>query len=306
MRIFKNRGDIYFSKTNKEKSTEQKILIIALAVIVVFTVVFVTALSVKYDFSAKKFFAPDDLQATQISQEEDTPLPQVSGKTNFITLVNSDGKLLFVSLLQVDMDNVSYKTSVLKADTLCDGNTLADIYAGSGAQNVKKAVESLMGVSFDYYISMDNRKFSEFFDSLGDFNYPVLSEIKFKSRDKAVNYSLKLKAGEQKLSGQQVINLIRYNIEENNNTSAANDLMLNSLLQLVNSENAANSEELFKQLVTTADTNITVRDFSLSGDNITVLADDRTGAGAYSAVAEYEGNSLSKESLQKIKGYFVK
>lgn len=306
MRIFKNRGDIYFSKTNKEKSTEQKILIIALAVIVVFTVVFVTALSVKYDFSAKKFFAPDDLQVTQISQEEDTPLPQVSGKTNFVTLVNSDGKLLFVSLLQVDMDNVSYKTSVLKADTLCDGNTLADIYAGSGAQNVKKAVESLMGVSFDYYISMDNRKFSEFFDSLGDFNYPVLSEIKFKSRDKAVNYSLKLKAGEQKLSGQQVINLIRYNIEENNNTSATNDLMLNSLLQLVNSENAANSEELFKLLVTTADTNITVRDFSLSGDNITVLADDRTGAGAYSAVAEYEGNSLSKESLQKIKGYFVK
>ena len=30
MRIFKNRGDIYFSKTNKKKSTEQKILLIAL------------------------------------------------------------------------------------------------------------------------------------------------------------------------------------------------------------------------------------------------------------------------------------
>ena len=34
MRIFKNRGDIFFSKTNKEKSTEQKILLIALVIIV--------------------------------------------------------------------------------------------------------------------------------------------------------------------------------------------------------------------------------------------------------------------------------
>ena len=40
MRIFKNRGDIYFSKTNKKKSTEQKILLIALTVIVLFSVVF--------------------------------------------------------------------------------------------------------------------------------------------------------------------------------------------------------------------------------------------------------------------------
>ncbi len=56
MRIFKNRGDIYFSKSNKEKSTEQRILIIALAVIIAFTVIFVLALSIKNDFSAKKFF----------------------------------------------------------------------------------------------------------------------------------------------------------------------------------------------------------------------------------------------------------
>ena len=34
MRIFKNRGDIYFSKTNKKKSTEQKILLIALTIMV--------------------------------------------------------------------------------------------------------------------------------------------------------------------------------------------------------------------------------------------------------------------------------
>ena len=68
MRIFKNRGDIYFSKTNKKKSTEQKILLIALTVIVLFSVVFMFIVGAKNDFSAKKFFEPEDLSTTAAAE----------------------------------------------------------------------------------------------------------------------------------------------------------------------------------------------------------------------------------------------
>ncbi len=306
MRIFKNRGDIYFSKINKMKSAEQRILIIALAAIVVFTIIFITVLAVKYDFSAKKFFAPENIQVTQTFEEEEQPLPQVSGKNNFITIVNGGDELLFVMLVQVDMDNISYKAGTLKANTVCDGSSLSDIFRKSGAQNVKKAVESLVGTEFNYYIVMDNKQFSDFFDELGDFNYPILSDIKFKNNKSEVSYSIKLKSGEQKLSGMQFINLIRYYLEEENNTSAANDLILNSLLQQINSENLSRSEELFKLFVTTADTNITVRDFSMAGDMLVVLADDRTGTGTYSAALQYDKGTIKSDSLHKMKGYFIK
>lgn len=306
MRIFKNRGDIYFSKVNKKKSAEQRILITALIVILVFTVFFVTALAVKYNFSAKKFFAPDDLVLTQMTDEQEEPLPQVSGKSNFIVLVNSDNHLLFVTLIQVDMDNVSYKISNLKANTVCDGTNLADVFKQSGAQNVQKAVESLLGTQFDYYVSMDNKKFADFFDELGDFYYPISSEIKYKSSGEEVNYSVKVKSGEQKLNGAQVVNLIRYYLDEQNNSSAANDLILNSLLQQSSSKNFEKSETLFRHFVTSADTNITVRDFSLAGDKILVLTDDRMSVNTYSAIAEYDNDSISSDSLQKIKGYFNK
>lgn len=306
MRIFKNRGDIYFSKTNKKKSSEQKILLIALIVIVVFTIIFVTALAVKYDFSAKKFFAPDEMETTQISEDYEEPLPEVSGKSNFIILVNSDNNLLFAIIVQVDLDNISYKVGTLKAAAAVEGSSLEEIYRQSGAQNVKNAVESLIGTEFDYYISMESKDFAQFFDEFGEFNYPVLSDIKFKSSNDEVSYSVKLKAGEQKLGGAQVINLLRYYLNEENNSSMANDLILNSLLQQINNENLSRSEELFKMLVTAAETNITVRDFSAAGDGLKVLSDERTGAGTYSASAEYDGNSISKESLQKIKGYFIK
>lgn len=306
MRIFKNRGDIYFSKVNKKKSAEQQILITALVVVIVFTIFFVTALAVKYDFSAKKFFAPDNLELTQIDNTEEESLPQVSGKRNYIVLVNSDDHLLFVTLVQVDMDNVSYKISNLKAGTICDGTSLADVFKQSGAQNVQKAVESLLGTDFDYYISMDNKKFAEFFDELGDFYYPILSDIKYKSSGEEVNYSVKLKSGEQKLSGTQVVNLIRYYLDDQNNSSAANDLILNSLLQHSSSKNFSKSETLFRHFVTSADTDITVRDFSLAGDRLLVLTDDRTNVNTYSAIAEYDDHSISNDSLQRIKGYFVK
>lgn len=302
MRIFKNRGDIYFSKLNKRKSAEQRILIIALSVIVVFTVFFVSALAVKYDFSAKKFFEPEDLKITEEVQPEEEPLPEVSGKSNFIIFVNHNKSLLFTVLLQVDMDNISYSVSTLKASTVCDGKSLNSIYEQSGPQNVKNAVDALFGTQFDFYISMDIKNFSEYFDEFGDFYFPIMSDIKFKGD----GYSVKLKAGEQKISGAQFVNLIRYYLEEQNNPAAANDVILNSLLQQVNSGNLEKNEKLFRLLVTNADTNITVRNFSLAGDKIKVLADDRTAAGTYSAAAEYEGDSVSSESLQKIKGYFVK
>lgn len=306
MRIFKNRGDIYFSKINKKKSAEQKILIIALTAIVIFTVIFVVFLSVKYDFSAKKFFAPDNLKVSQVTDEGEEPLPKVSGKNNFITLVNNDENLLFVILTQVDMDNISYKVCTMKADTVCDGKSLKDIFKQSGAQNVKTAVESLLGADFDYYISMNNTQYADFFDELGDFYYPILSDIKFKSGNGDTDYSIRLEAGERKLNGSQVINLIRYYLDEENNSSLANDLVLNCLSQQINSDNLEKSEELFKLFITNTDTNITVRDFSLADDDLKVLSDYRTGASLYSARAEYENGSVSTESLKKIKGYFVK
>lgn len=305
MRIFKNRGDIYFSKSNKKKSNEQKILIVALVAIVAFTIVFLSALAIKNDFSAKKFFAPEELEITTEPEEEQLVLPEVSGKTNYVSLVCKGNELLFVELVQVDMDNVSCKVSALKAETVVDGASLAQLYKKSGSENVKKAVESLMGEEFDFYIDMQSDKFAEFFGDMGEVYYPIAGDIIYKSGNKAVNYSVKVKAGEQRLGGTQIINLVRYYLDSGN-SSAANDLLLNSLLQQLNSTNLEKKEELFGRFVALADTNITVRNLSLADDKLFVLANDNSSVGAYSAIAEYDGDKITSESLQRVKGYFAK
>lgn len=306
MRIFKNRGDIFFSKTNKEKSTEQKILISALVFIVSFTIVFVTAFAIKYDFSAKKFFKPESLQTTSAdSINNEISLPEVSGKNNFVVMVSDKNRLLFVYLLQVDMDSVSYKLTTLKPDTIADGKGLDEIFVSGDAENTKLACESLIGTDFDYYISFERDKFIEIFNDFGNIKYPMLEEIKYKNNTSAVPYSVKIKDGEQNLSGNDVVNLVRYYLE-NDKQSFANDLLLTCLVQQVNSDNLEKSDTLFRNFIKSVDTNISVKNYSLCTDSLLVLSNERTGVSIYNAPAQYKADKITDESLREVKGYFSK
>lgn len=308
MRIFKNRGDIYFSKANKKKSTEQKILFIALIAIVIFTIIFVGILSFTNDFSAKKFFAPDEPLTTLSNQTEDNEieLPSVSGKNNYAAIVYDDETLLFTALVQSDMDNTSFKASVIKADTELDGKTLNSIFAASGSQGVTTAIETALGIELDYYMAFEKSDFEDFYNKLGAVHYPIVNEIKHRESDSPSNYTLKMKAGEQKIDGKHFINLIRYYADIENNFSQANELLLVSLSQQLNSENMINGDDLFRTFSKIAETNITIRDYSLAADRLRVISNEQSSIGVYNAPAQYDGNKISDEGLKKIKGYFVK
>lgn len=305
MRIFKNRGDIYFSKTNKERSTEQKFLIISLAIIVIFTIVFLSAVAIKFDFSAKKFFEPDNLVITQDNTIEEEVLPQVSGKNNYAVMISKDENLLFAYLVQVDLDNMSYKLSVLKESTLVEGRSLGDIYKASGAENTKIAVESLMKTDFDYYIAFERDKFVDIFDDFGDVNYSLVESVKYKDNNNAVPYSIRVREGNQDINGNQAVDLVRYYID-NNKISFANDLLLSCLTQQNNSVNFDKKDILFQKFIESSTTNITVKDFSKSEDRLIVLSSERAGISAYNAPFEYKNDKIKKDSLNEVKGYFVK
>lgn len=307
MRIFKNRGDIFFSKTNKEKSSEQRFLIIALVLIVIFSVIFVFVTAVKNDFSAKEFFKPDNISVTEnVSENEIDILPQVSGKNNFIVLVSEENNLLFAGIIQTDMDNVAYKASMLRADTVVEGEKLSMIFKKSGAENVKKAVESLLNTSIDYYVSMESDKFTEVYEKFGEINYPVINSIKYKNNDTAVPFSVRVKEGEQSLKGSQIIGLMRYYLDVEKKPSLANDIMLTILTQQINENNYENKDELFEKFIASSKTNITVKNYSMAEESLIVLSNENTGVKVYNAPAEYKNNKITKDSIKEVRGYFVK
>lgn len=307
MKIFKNRGDIYFSKSGTKADKEQTILIVALVCVILLSVIVVIFTGAKSDFSAKKFFAPD--QTMPVSSESDSvDLPDVEGKTNYLMITTGDDEetVYTVTLFQADMDSISYKICNLQPSTLLDGNTVASIYKGGGVNNLVQALESDLAVDIDFYMIMKVNDFNSFFDMMGTVHYPLAEDIKYKDSKSADTYSVKLSAGEQTLDGKKFLSLLRYYVNVKNDCNTANDLVLNGLTQLINSDNAGKKDELFKEFIVSSKTNMTVKDFSERNDDITVVTDSRTGVNTYNVETESDGGELSAQSKSSIKSYFAK
>ncbi len=304
LRFFKNRGDIYIPSVKVKSDMEQKILLVLLAFTVAFTGVFFLIVGIKYDFSVKKFFAPENLVESEKTQED--ILPNVSGKTNFLFTVNNPDtqELYFCSLIQTDMDSLGYKVCTLDAKTQVQGKNFSQIYKEGGAGNVMNAAKTLFGIKIDYYIDETLNDYGNMFDEMGSINYVVLSDIRYKDTS-VYGFNIKLKEGSQTVDGSLVSKLIRYYLEIKN-YNVANEIILTSLSQQINSENYEKREKLFSALIKNSKTNITINDYNNSEDDLKVLSSETSGIEVYSVAPEYENASVSEKSKKQIKNYFEK
>lgn len=307
MKIFKNRGDIYFSKFNIKTDLEQRILLGLLLFIIVFSSVFMLFVGIKYDFNIKNFFAPEEI-GQGIVEDNNKMLPSVEGKNNYLFLLtDKDEKTLYLSsVIQFDMDSVAYKVCNLLPSTAFDSSEIGELYKKGGINNVVSAVQSSLSVQIDYYIVMTVKDFSEFIDNFGKVNYPLSEDIRFKDNTSPDTYSLRLKSGERTLDGKDFCTLLRYYVGEKKDCRSANELALSAFGQFLNPKTAENRDELFRSFIRLSETNITIKDFSEKKDNITVLCDETTGANAYNVEVFYNKNKLSGDSNRDIKSYFIK
>lgn len=305
MRIFRHRGDIYIPRTKKKSDIEQKILISALCFILIFTIVFVVFIAFKYDFSAKKFFKPDNLEITETVEEE--ILPEVSGKHNYLFIMNNDqtDEIYFASLIQVDMDAVSYKVCTLDKNTQLDGKTLEEICLNTGEAGLMNSLSSYFGINIDYYISESTDNYSDMFNLMGRVNYIVSSDVKYKDTSR-YGFNIKIKEGEQNLDGDRAMKLIRYYLAKEKNYSAVNDILLSSLSQQHNNECFEKRERIFSTFIEKSKTNITVKNFTQNIDELKVLSSDTTGVNVYNVEISYDGFTVTDQSLANIKAYFAK
>lgn len=305
MRIFKNRGDIYISSSRVKSDLEQKILLAVLAFIVVFTAVFLIIFGVKYNFSFKAFITPDELK--QEDSVEVEQLPQVQGKTNYLVMLSNENtdELYVCALLQVDMDTVSYKACAIDPETDENGRVLSDTYVSLGASGVTSSVSRLFGIDIDYYADFNYTDYASFFDYLGSVNYTVLGDVRYKDTSR-YGYNIKVSEGNQTLSGDTVVKLMRYYTSQEKNYSAVNEIILSAVSQHVNAENYEKRERIFSKFIESTKTNITVRDFTAQQNNLTVLSSETTGVNVYNVPVNYEGSTVTSDSVRDVLGYFSK
>ncbi|MGN0529398.1 MAG: LCP family protein [Eubacterium sp.] len=307
MKIFKNRGDIYISKSKGIKSAEERVLLIILAVIVILTIVFVVMLSQKYS-SVAEFFVGEDVSLSDSAGDETQALPQISGKSNYLFIETDDENTTvhYVILIQADGDNKAYKVCTLSPNTKIDGTTIEKIYEQGAGASLQTKLTEFFGFEIDYYIQFNNNKFIDFTDKLGTFIYPSSQAVEYSGGKGDDTYTVRIKEGEQNLDGKDLTNIIRYYVNEKKNYQIPNEIMLYALTNYVSEDNLENSEELFRMFIADCSTNITVKNFADSTDALTVFCKSSRGITVYSANAKYDALELTPQSVQEIKGYFSK
>lgn len=305
LRIFRHRGDIYVPRTKFKSDVEQRVLLGGLCFVLIFTAVFLAFIAFKYDFSAKNFFKPDNMNIVEEIDEE--ILPEVSGKQNYLFIIHNSqtDEMYFASLIQVDMDAVAYKICTLDKNTRVNEKTIEEIYLNSGDAGLMNILSDYFGINIDYYINESTENYSDMFSLLGKVNYIVGADVKYKDTSR-YGFNIKIKEGEQNLDGDKAIKLIRYYLEKEKNYYAVNEILLNSFSQQINKENFDKRERLFHTFIEKSSTNITVKNFTQGVDNMKVLSSETTGVNVYNVEVGYDGFTVGDESLSNIRAYFSK
>lgn len=310
MKLFKNKGDIYISKSNYKSSKEERILLSLLCVIVVFTVIFLIVVANKYDFSAKKFFATD--KVIQNVESEDNlaeTISNISGKTNFLVLETNDSKntIFYATIIQADGDNLAYKATTLDGQTKINGVSLNDMYNNDGVKKLHENVQDYLGIKLDYFVQFTHSSFKEFVGHLGTFIYPSSETLKFSGGVGNDQYSVRISEGEQKINAKEMSDLLRYYVNEKQNYTIPNEIILYSLIGLINEDNNEKNEKLFRLFISDTNTNITVRDFANATKNVEIFSNNSKNMKVYSCIASYDSDyNLTQSAISNIQNYYSK
>lgn len=306
MKLFKNRGDIYISKSDNKRSREERILVFLLVLIVIFTAVFFVLLSNKYS-SVKEFFGSDDVSTTVVEEVEEK-LPEIYGRKNFLILETDkeQSDIHYIFLIQADRDNLAYKICSLSPDMKIDSSTIYEIFSAGGGASLQTKLTSYLGINIDYYATFTDDNFIELVNKLGSFTYESDEAIKYdNNKNKNDTYSIRIKKGAQKISGTELSELLRYYSEDKINYKKANQIMLYALVNLINAENFDDSQALFRLFINSSTTNITVRNFQDGYDALKIFCLKNKEITVYAPDISVDSTkNIVPESMREIKNYF--
>lgn len=122
-----------------------------------------------------------------------------------------------VMLAHLETDTHAVRLLSIPRDTLIGGDysvpKLNSAYAVGGIGRLKDEVERLLGIPVDGYAVIDLGFFVRVIDCLGGVEYNVPQDMRYS--DPAQDLTIDLKAGQQTLSGEQAMQLVRYRLYDN-------------------------------------------------------------------------------------------
>jgi len=168
---------------------------------------------------------PGSSAGTEDPVDEPEPLNRREGVyTIFLAATDMEGiRTDTMMLMTYDVPNQKVGVISIPRDTLTsreDGKNPKLVYGSGSAKARREEVSAMLGISIDYYIKVNIRGFVALVDYLGGVDFYVPCDMDYD--DPYQNLSIHFTKGQQKLNGQQCMEVARF--RKNNDGSGYSDV----------------------------------------------------------------------------------
>lgn len=181
-------------------------------------------------------------------------LPQTKMKEEvsllFVGTSTNDNTPLFAAFIKFDTKDSKFTVIPV---------TVFDIRADK-SQELANNISAEKDIPIDRYIVVNEKNFKNFVGVFGAFETEIKHTIDYKGED----FSLNLISGKQKLTGDKLFRYVRYLGLDGKDDALKKqgELIADFLSQNLNEANASKGEDLFSSLINSAESDITIVDFS--------------------------------------------
>lgn len=267
----KKRSLRFETTKNKNNKKTSAFLLSFIAFVVVFGGLSVMLLIVNSGGDIDKMIGIDKVKPTDeitSSNGSEMILPEVSGKANFLLILEDDDVLEMCAVVHADMDKLKLTVRVLDPEEKSGDKTLQKSYSDGGLQGLKTAVDGT-GVEIDRYAATDEKGFRSIFKAVGN---NVTVNVPQKINVSSDKMSLRLNEGEQKMTAVTLSKYLRCDSPSKEAKLKAQETVLCALLdQLINEDNLSQGENLFGTIVNELKTDISALDYVQNQSCLEVL-----------------------------------
>ena len=137
-----------------------------------------------------------------------------SHNTDTIMLVTADTKIKTCNVVSIPRDsmvNVSWSTKKINS-----------VYMNQGLEGLREQVQNVTGIQPDYYVKVDWAAIGGLVDAIGGVEYEVPCDMNYE--DPSQDLFIHLTAGQQKLNGDQAMQLVRWRKNNDGTSNSVGDI----------------------------------------------------------------------------------
>ncbi len=274
--LWQGKSNVVFKTQGEQKKYKFKrsiLLFLGIGLAALLLAAFFLLLS--YDFDITNIIGSNSGEI--VGENSGYVIKKVSGSENILMYTTDDeeDKVTYLAAVKFDMSEKEIKVYQLATDEKIfnlNGKkaTASDCYRDSGELKLLEAAEKYMGIQFGKYIGCKEGSVEGITANFSTLKLNFEEDIVFTDGSDRISYS----AGEHEIEDDKIVKILTYS-SDIDASSVRGEMLLQMFKQYFNESSLENRNIIYSNIISQANSNISIVDFTEYKDYIVVLSSDK-------------------------------